>query len=93
MPAPAPPLDSLTPGLDSPAFDGADVTPNDTSNLAVPARALWVGVGGDVRLRTLKGATIELRNVPSGSLLPICATRVFATGHTGTAASAIVALY
>jgi hypothetical protein len=87
-----PSVAELVPTLESPARSGAAVTPSDTTDLTVPARALWIGVGGDVRVRFLDGAVVELRGVASGTLLPISVLRVYATGHTGTAASAIVAL-
>jgi len=42
---------------------------------------------------TIDGDTVEFRSLPSGSILPVSVKRVFATGQTGTIASAIVALY
>lgn len=66
------------------------VTPSDTADLAVPARALYVGTGGDVTIRGLGSATaILFSNVPDASLLPIRVSRVMATG---TDAEGIVAL-
>jgi hypothetical protein len=70
-------------GLDSPAFDAAAVTPHDTNDLAFTARALYVGTGGDV-VAILKGdaASVTFRNVPAGTVLPVAAKRVLATGTT-----------
>lgn len=74
----------------APAFDGAAVVPNDGTDLAAPARALWIGVGGTVVLDTLEGNTLTITNVPSGAVLPFAAKRVRATGTTATG---IVAMF
>lgn len=78
-------------GLDSPAFDAAAVAPHDANDLAFTARALYVGTGGDV-VAILKGdaASVTFKNVPAGTVLPVCARRVLATGTT---ASNILALW
>lgn len=77
--------------LDSPAFNAAAITPNDGADLAFTARALYVGVGGDIAA-VLKGdaASVVFKSVPQGSLLPACIKRVLATGTT---ASNLVALW
>lgn len=72
------------PGLSSPAEKGADVTPHDSTELTNHSRALWVGGAGDVVLITTGGSTLTLKNVPAGSLLPIRAKIVKATGTTAT---------
>lgn len=72
------------------ADDGFAVTPsNDTVFDPVP-RALWVGTGGDLTVRTKRGTTLQFTNVPDGQLLPISCDQVRATG---TDADDIVALY
>ena len=68
------------------------VTPAD-ADLAFPARALFVGVGGDITVRALQGdvaTNVVFKNVPSGSILPIMVLQVRATGTTATD---IVSLY
>lgn len=59
------------------------VTPSDTVDLSGTARGLYIGTGGDVRL-LLEGNTapVTFVAVPSGSLMPVRATRVYATGTT-----------
>ena len=47
-------------------------------------RALYVGSGGTVSLRTVSGATATFLSVPAGSVLPVRADRVFQTGTTAT---------
>jgi len=77
-------------GADAPAIDGAAVTPNDAADLALPARALWIGAGGTLRITTLKGTVLNFTAVPSGFVMPVAAVRVHATGTTCTG---IVALH
>ncbi|EFH09434.1 hypothetical protein ACFFMP_08390 [Pseudoroseomonas cervicalis] len=76
--------------LASPASQWAAVTPSDTVDLATPCRALYVGVGGDVAVRSASGQTETFRNVGSGQHLLLRAARVMATGTT---ASGLVALW
>lgn len=90
---PSPDLTKQQPGLDSPSRGCAAVTPSDAADLPRDARAIYVGVGGDLKLTTVDGDTVEFRSLPSGSILPVSTRRVWATGQTGTIASAIVALY
>jgi hypothetical protein len=71
--------------LTSPPEDAAAITPDDGQDLAVATRAVWVGGGGDLRLRMLGGAEVTLQGVAAGSLLPLRVARVFATGTTATA--------
>ena len=78
--------------LESPAWDAAAVTPNDSADLPrVATRALWIG-GGDGTLSVVMsgGTTVAFAGVADGTLLPIRVDRVRATG---TGATGIVALY
>lgn len=65
------------------AVDAFAITPNDSTNLTVPARALWVGVAGNVVVRTMGGSDITFA-VASAQLLPVAAQRVLSTGTTAT---------
>lgn len=76
--------------LVSPAIGGAAVTPSDGADLPQVARALYVGQGGDLRLRLASGDEVTLAAVPGGALLPLRARRVLAAGTT---AASIVALW
>jgi hypothetical protein len=72
----------------APAGYGVAVTPSDS--VVIPmTRALYVGVGGNIRVTDING-DVTYANVPAGSILPIQVSRVFATSTT---ASSIVALY
>ena len=81
----------------SPAAGAVAVTPSDTVNISSGAcRALYIGgpAGGDFVDVTIMpagySASVMFKNVPVGSILPVNATRVLATGTTATS---IVALY
>ncbi len=73
-----------------PALNATAVTPHDT-NAIVRCRALWVGGAGNITLRTNDGnADVLFSNIPAGSVLPVGAKYIRATGTT---AALIVALY
>lgn len=71
-------------GLDSPAQNAAAVTPSDGADLATASRGLYVGGAGDVSIVTVGGATVTFAAVPGGTILPVRAARVRATGTTAT---------
>lgn len=71
-------------------IDGVAVTPSDTVNLPFIATGLWVGGAGAVSVVLASGVAVTFSAVPAGVLLPIAIQRV---NSTGTAASAMVALY
>lgn len=76
--------------LTAPARDAQAVVPDDGADLPVMPRAVFVGVTGDLSARLAGGQTVLFRNVQAGSLLPVRATGVNATGTT---AAGIVALW
>jgi hypothetical protein len=66
------------------------VTPHDTNELEFVAKALYVGTGGDLTVIAQEDTEAEtLPNVAAGSIVPVRAKIVLATGTT---ASGIVAL-
>lgn len=66
------------------------VIPSDAAPLAAIPKALYVGTGGTVVLRTASGsADITFKNLANGQILPVRARFVRATGTT---AADIVAL-
>lgn len=69
------------------------VTPSDSVNFTMEARALYVGTGGNVVLvaydQNGQKAAVTFSNVPDGTILPVRASRV---NSTSTTASNIVAL-
>ena len=62
-----------------PATHAEPVTPHDSTDLAVPSRAIFVGTGGDLTA-VVDGTPRLFANVPSGTRLDIVATRINATG-------------
>lgn len=78
------PFASTQASITGPISNGAAVTPSDSTDLATSSRAIWVGTGGDVNLTTVENATVLLKNVPSGSLIPIRAARIRLTSTTAT---------
>lgn len=73
----------------TPATRAAAVTPNDSTDLATDARALYIGTTGNVSVITAGGDTVTFTAVPVG-LLPVSVSRV---RSTGTTASNILALW
>jgi hypothetical protein len=76
--------------VSAPARSVALVTPNDSTDLSYATKALYVGVGGNISIDTVGGdSAVILIGVPTGSILPIRATRVRATGTTATDIAAL----
>ncbi|VVT02336.1 spike base protein, RCAP_Rcc01079 family [Erythrobacter sp. EC-HK427] len=87
------PEDRYTAASDSvtaPARSCFAVQPDDTGTFPVAAKALYVGLGGDLVLRAQDDdADVTFRDVQPGSILPV---RAVAVRATGTSAADIVAL-
>ena len=83
------PFEDRSAGLESPAYHATSVVPNDTTDLPMTSRALYVGGAGDLRVTMAGGETLSFRNAAAG-LLPVRVARVHATG---TNATDIVALW
>lgn len=66
------------------AKDGFAVTPSDTVAFATMTRGLYVGGTGDVAVIMRSGAALTFSAVPAGTLLPIQASQVKATGTTAS---------
>lgn len=75
-------------GSDKPAAYAAEVTPSDIADLSRPARGIYVGTEGAVKVTTTGGSTVTFTNVYG--ILPVEVVRVFSTGTT---ASGIVAMW
>lgn len=68
-----------------PMFPGGAeaITTSDTVDLATPS-VVYVGATGNVKVNTAQGDTVTFSNVPSGGIIPVQVTRVWATGTTAT---------
>ncbi len=76
--------------VSAPATRCVAVVPSDTQPLSDLPKALYVGGGGTIVLAGASGGDATLVSVTAGSILPIRARFVRATGTTATA---IVGLY
>jgi hypothetical protein len=68
----------------SPAITGYTISPSDTTDQDTPFRSLYIGVGGDVVVVGLDGATVLYHAVPQGTILPVKGKRVAATNTTAS---------
>lgn len=74
----------------APAEQCFAITPVNGADLAQATKALYIGTGGDVCLRSIRGtADVTFRNVPAGFVLDV---RVRAVRATGTTAADLVGL-
>jgi hypothetical protein len=61
------------------------VTPHATNEINPIPKALYVGTGGDITLRTVDGpADVLFRNLASGSILDVRAQFIRAAGTTAS---------
>ena len=72
---------STTP--DSCAVNCIAITPAD-SDLVAPVRALYVGGTGNVTINDTGGGSVTFVAVPTGTILPVMARRVWSTGTSAT---------
>lgn len=65
----------------APAYSITAITASDTA--VIPqTRAIYVGIGGNVKVRSLLGQAVTFTNVPNGSILPIQVDMVYSTDTT-----------
>lgn len=77
--------------LVEPAANAVAITTNDSTDLAIATRGLYVGVTGNVKVDMLGGTTgVTFTNMAAGVIHPLRVTRVYATGTT---ASSLVGVY
>ncbi len=76
---------AFQPGLDAPSLGGKAVTPNDSTDLASPVRAVTIGTtGGTIRYTHARtGDICTTGPLPVGQH-SIWASRIWATGTTAT---------
>jgi hypothetical protein len=75
---------TYTRGLTAPATGAFAIVPSDTLELAETARAIYVGGAGTMTLVTRDGGTAAFAGLAAGTVLPVSAVRVLATGTTAT---------
>jgi hypothetical protein len=62
---------------------GFAITPNDGTDLATQAKAIWVGGTGAIKVTTADDSTLTFAAVPVG-FFPVRCKRVWSTGTTAT---------
>lgn len=78
-------FDSQIDSLTQPARNAFAITPHASGEVDPLPKALFVGTGGNVTLRTADGsADVVFKNVPSGAYLMVRAKYVRASGTTAT---------
>ncbi|TRD19819.1 spike base protein, RCAP_Rcc01079 family [Palleronia caenipelagi] len=70
-------------GLESPATELIEITPDDSAVLPVCVRGLNVAQSGSVRVETVGGSLATIY-VVAGGAFPVRVARVLATGTTAT---------
>ncbi|MEM6475490.1 MAG: hypothetical protein AAF687_04925 [Pseudomonadota bacterium] len=82
---PIDPFEHFSDSLAAPAKSAFAVTPDDSADLPVAVKALFIGTGGDLVLRAVDSdADVTLANLPDGSILPVRVRAIRATGSTAT---------
>ena len=67
------------------------ISPSDRNDLDLTGSKLFIGTGGDLKVDTIDGQTITLKNIANGTLIDfIKVKRIHARGTT---ASDIVSIY
>ena len=86
MSAAADPLADRTPSDVAVADDGFVITPSDTTGNEFPsvARAIYVGVSGDLVVKTERGTTLTFKSVAVGWFVGVRVRQVLLTGTTAT---------
>lgn len=82
-------FNGLAPGLSSPAEHAAEVTPNDSADLAYVTRGFRVGTtAGAVKVTTAAGETLTIPGVQIGEVVPLRVTRIWSNGTTAAGITA-----
>lgn len=71
-------------GGSDPAQVAFVVVPHDTNTLLERIRGLYVGTTGNIALQLIEGTTTNFVNCQGGSILPVRAVAVLASGTTAT---------
>lgn len=70
--------------IDAPSGDVIAITVDTPFKYTKGCRALWVGADGDVSLITVAGQTVVFTGIKAGTILPVRATQVNASGTSVT---------
>jgi hypothetical protein len=71
--------------LDDPGVSFAEITPSDSVDLEQPARALYIGSTGNLRVIGVNDDNaVTFTSVPAGIFVPLVVRRVLSSGTTAT---------
>lgn len=73
-----------------PAYDAFSITPSDSTNFNIAARAFYVGVAGNVAIVTPSGSVVTLVGCQTGVIYPIVCIRINSTNTTATSLVGLV---
>lgn len=78
-------FDTYHTGLSDTAANAAAITPHDSTDLSRTTRGIYVGGAGNVSVEMKStGTAVVFQGLAAGTILPVRATRVNATGTTAT---------
>lgn len=78
------PARSLGQGRGEPARNAFVISPSDNTELAVVTRGIWVGGDGNIVVMLELGDIVSFPGAVAGTVVPVCARKVYATGTTAT---------
>jgi hypothetical protein len=78
-------FETQTASLSLPARNAFAITPHATNEIDPLPKAIYVGTGGNITLRTVDGsADVLLKNVASGQIIDVRARFIRTSGTTAT---------
>ena len=83
-------LAAMPHGGTTPAIAAFAIVPAAGVDLPTFARAIYVGSTGDLSITTVAGSSVTFVGVADGTILPVQARQVAATGTTATAIVGLV---
>lgn len=76
-------------GVEGPATHAANITPDDSADLAYVTRAIVLDAAGKLKVTTMGGETLVTPTLAAGVAHPMRVTRIWATSTTATGIMAL----
>lgn len=73
---------NIPPSIEAPVLRTEQITPSDETIFVTPTRGIYIGYGGDLVIRNTDGVDLTFTFTTNGTVLPIVAKMVKATGTT-----------
>lgn len=74
---------------DGPALRAEAITTADSVDLTDPARAIYIGKKGNIKVTLVGGVDMTFTGLLAGQVYPLGVTKVWATGTTATSMIAL----